>query len=81
MLNRREALWRFGCFVAGSPLLISETTYQAVSRFIQAEALAPVTVKGKEQPVLLYSVSGLLPGAPLGTAPAAPPPLAPRSAS
>ncbi|MBI5508482.1 MAG: adenylate/guanylate cyclase domain-containing protein [Deltaproteobacteria bacterium] len=45
--------------VTGMPLLISETTYQAVAGKVVAQALPPVKVKGKQEPVSLYAVSGL----------------------
>jgi len=48
--------------VAGSPILISETTYAVVKDRIVAEALPPVKVKGKQAPVALYAVRGLTEG-------------------
>ena len=45
--------------VAGSPILISESTYAAVKEDIDAEPLPPVKVKGKAEPVALFAVSGL----------------------
>ena len=42
--------------VAGAPVLISETTYAVVKDQIVAEALPPVKVKGKAEPVALYAV-------------------------
>ena len=46
--------------VAGATVLISETTYAAVAQYVQAEALPPVKVKGKAEPVALYAVSGVV---------------------
>ncbi len=48
--------------VAGAAILISETTYIAVKDQIVAEALPPVKVKGKAEPVTLYAVRGLVGG-------------------
>ncbi|MEK7706032.1 MAG: adenylate/guanylate cyclase domain-containing protein [Myxococcota bacterium] len=45
--------------VSGSPLLISESTYRAVAAHVDAEALPPVKVKGKQEPVALYAVRGM----------------------
>lgn len=64
--------------VAGATILLSETTYTAVADYVEATALPPVKVKGKSEPVALYSISGLKPGvnvasllAPLAGKPAA----------
>ncbi len=46
--------------VTGAQVLISETTYRAVAEYVKAEALPPVKVKGKQEPVTLYAVQGLL---------------------
>jgi len=43
----------------GASLLISESTYQHVADLITAEPLEPLTVKGFEQPILAYKVTGL----------------------
>ena len=43
-----------------SSLLISRSTYQAVSQFIIAHPLPPVRVKGKATPVPLYAVEGMV---------------------
>ena len=45
--------------VAGATLLISHSTYQKVAPFVEVEALPPVKVKGKAEPVPLYAVKGL----------------------
>ena len=45
--------------VTGMPLLISDTTYKAVADKIVAQALPPVKVKGKQEPVSLFAVTGL----------------------
>jgi class 3 adenylate cyclase len=60
--------------VTGMPLLISETTYQAVATRIVAQALPPVKVKGKQEPVSLYAVTGFA-QAGQAVAPAAPIPV------
>ncbi len=41
-------------------ILLSENTYQIVGRNISALKLAPVTVKGKVDPVNIYEVKGML---------------------
>ncbi|MEM6731496.1 MAG: adenylate/guanylate cyclase domain-containing protein [Myxococcota bacterium] len=46
--------------VTGAAVLISETTYRAVAPHVKAEALPPVKVKGKQEPVTLYAVQGLV---------------------
>lgn len=46
--------------VTGAQVLISETTYRAVADYVRAEPLPPVKVKGKQEPVALYAVQGLL---------------------
>jgi len=50
--------------VTGTPLLIADATYNAISNLIEADALPPVKVKGKQEAVVLYSVRGLKPGVP-----------------
>lgn len=45
--------------VSGKPVLISESTYEAVASHVLAEPLPPVKVKGKQEPVALYAVRGL----------------------
>jgi adenylate cyclase len=40
-------------------LIITETTYEEVKNFIEAERLEPLKVKGKERPVQVYKVTGL----------------------
>jgi adenylate cyclase len=45
--------------VAGATLLISESTYRKVASHVVAEALPPVKVKGKAEPVPLYAIKGL----------------------
>jgi class 3 adenylate cyclase len=45
--------------VTGTPLLISHSTYTACASQITAQQLPPVKVKGKAEPVVLYSVTGL----------------------
>lgn len=45
--------------VAGATVLISESTYAAVASYVQAEALPPVKVKGKAEPVALYAISSV----------------------
>lgn len=47
--------------VTGATVLISETTYRAVAQHVTVEPLQPVKVKGKQEPVRLFSVTGLLP--------------------
>jgi|GEM_PF-349501 len=44
---------------AGGQILISENTYQLVAERIQAEKLPPIQVKGKEEPIQIYQVTGL----------------------
>jgi adenylate cyclase len=49
------------CGVANpGQILLSENTYQAVRNSIDAHALTPVSVKGKQEPVNIYEVRGLL---------------------
>lgn len=43
--------------VTGSTVLISESTFRAVQAHVEAEALEPVKVKGKQAPVKLYAVT------------------------
>jgi adenylate cyclase len=43
----------------GTSILISQTTYQQVEAIIQATPLKPVNVKGKEQSVMVYAVTGI----------------------
>ncbi len=45
--------------VAGTQLLISDSTYQAIKHQVIVEPLPPVKVKGKAEAVMLYMVSGL----------------------
>jgi class 3 adenylate cyclase len=45
--------------VAGSPILISETTYQAVASVVDAERLEAVKIKGKQDAVVLYALKGI----------------------
>ncbi|MEM6531291.1 MAG: adenylate/guanylate cyclase domain-containing protein [Myxococcota bacterium] len=45
--------------VTGTTVLISEATYRAVASHVTVEPLQPVKVKGKQEPVRLYSVTGL----------------------
>jgi adenylate cyclase len=45
--------------VTGMPVLISETTYRAVAAQITAHPLPPVKIKGKQELVQLYAVTGL----------------------
>lgn len=45
--------------VSGTTILISDTTYNHVRRHINATALPPVKVKGKQEPVTLWTVDGL----------------------
>ncbi|GAB4167074.1 MAG: hypothetical protein Kow00100_06460 [Geothermobacteraceae bacterium] len=40
-------------------ILISEATWHEVSREVEAEALPPMQLKGKQQPVAIYRVTGL----------------------
>jgi class 3 adenylate cyclase/tetratricopeptide (TPR) repeat protein len=42
-------------------ILVSETTARLVEGYIRLEALEPVQVKGKTEPVLIYKVVGTLP--------------------
>ena len=45
--------------VAGYEVLISESTYRRVEAYVDVDALPPVKVKGKSEPVTLYGVKGL----------------------
>lgn len=45
--------------VAGATLLVSHSTYMKVAPWVVADALPPVKVKGKAEPVALYAVKGL----------------------
>ena len=47
----------------GTDLLISEATYLRAKDVIDAEASGEIRVKGREQPVAIYKVSGLKPAA------------------
>lgn len=48
------------CSAAGKDeIIISETTYNMVAEHVRADKLAPVTVKGKANPVAVYRVTGL----------------------
>ena len=51
--------------VTGSSLLISESTYAKISKYVIAEALPAVKMKGKQEAVALYAVQALRRGAPL----------------
>jgi len=51
--------------VTGSSLLISESTYAKISKYVIAEALPAVKMKGKQDAVALYAVQALRRGAPL----------------
>jgi adenylate cyclase len=46
-------------------ILVSEATYARVTDALDAEQSGDVHVKGREQPVTIYKVKGLLPGAPV----------------
>ncbi|MEE8408025.1 MAG: adenylate/guanylate cyclase domain-containing protein, partial [Myxococcota bacterium] len=62
--------------VTGMPILISKTTYQSVADRVVAQALPPVKVKGKQEPVALYAVTAMRDEAqPAAAAPAAPIPV------
>jgi class 3 adenylate cyclase len=45
--------------VTGMPILISQTTYQAVEKYVVGQSLPPVKVKGKQEPVALYAITEL----------------------
>jgi len=45
--------------VTGTPLLISQSTYRACAGRLVAQELPPVKVKGKQEQVVLYAVTGL----------------------
>ena len=45
--------------VTGTPLLISQSTHAACGDRLVAQELPPVKVKGKQEPVVLYAVTGL----------------------
>jgi len=45
--------------VAGATILISEYTYAPIASLLDCDVLPPVKVKGKAEPVKLYSVRGL----------------------
>jgi adenylate cyclase len=62
--------------VTGMPVLISQSTYDAVAAHVVAQPLPPVKVKGKQEPVALYAVSGLQTG---GVPPIAAPTVIPPS--
>lgn len=47
----------------GADLVISETTYELVREQVTAEVLGTITVKGREQPVAVYAVTAVAPGA------------------
>ncbi|MBN1961188.1 MAG: adenylate/guanylate cyclase domain-containing protein [Deltaproteobacteria bacterium] len=46
--------------VTGTPLLVSQSTFMPCYNQLVAQELPPVKVKGKKEPVVLYSVSSLL---------------------
>ncbi len=48
----------------GSEILVTEATFTSLPRGTSAERLAPVTLKGREAPTVLYRVKGLPPIAP-----------------
>ncbi len=48
--------------VAGATILISDTTYKVCGALLQAQKLPPVKVKGKQENVTLYAVTGLADG-------------------
>ena len=50
--------------VSGASLLVSETTYARVAKYVIAEALPAVKVKGKQDAVALYAIQALRRGAP-----------------
>ncbi|MBC7792787.1 MAG: adenylate/guanylate cyclase domain-containing protein, partial [Clostridia bacterium] len=52
--------------VTGSSLLITASTHAKIAPYVIAEALPAVKMKGKQEAVALYAVSGLKPGAPPG---------------
>jgi len=43
----------------GASLLISESTYERVAHLVTAEPLEPLTVRGFDQPICVYRVTGL----------------------
>jgi len=43
----------------GTPVLISDDTYQLVKEHIEARAVKEITVKGRQQPVMTWEVLGL----------------------
>lgn len=43
----------------GGQILISENTYRIVAGRIQADKLPPIQVKGKEEPIQIYQVTGI----------------------
>ncbi len=55
--------------VTGMPILISQSTYRAVADLVVAQALPPVKVKGKQEPVLLYALESLKHGVEVPTGP------------
>lgn len=52
--------------VTGMPLLISQATYERVADAVVAEALPVVKLKGKQESVQLYAVTGLRTGRRMG---------------
>ena len=47
----------------GGEIIISETTYAECKDIVEVDELEPVSVKGKSQPIAIYNVKGLKPGA------------------
>ncbi len=45
--------------VTGTPILISQATFEPCAQYLVAQQLPPVKVKGKNEPVVLYAVSAL----------------------
>ncbi|MEO1333042.1 MAG: adenylate/guanylate cyclase domain-containing protein, partial [Myxococcota bacterium] len=45
--------------VTNAQILISEETYRVVATYVRVQALEPVRVKGKREPVRLFAVEGL----------------------
>jgi adenylate cyclase len=43
----------------GGQILVSERTYEAVRQQVEAQALEPIVVKGKSQPLRIFHVTGL----------------------
>ncbi|MBI5206578.1 MAG: adenylate/guanylate cyclase domain-containing protein, partial [Candidatus Firestonebacteria bacterium] len=45
----------------GGQILITESTYKEVEKYIEVNKLEPIMVKGKSHPIVIYEVKGIKP--------------------